>query len=252
VRDTAGDDVAAYFNIWRWIIKKKLTAQERGGRKGQVKPEAIIKFAHHPIGILAGEWERTRTAWEDEGTKPRPSVFIIHSGLQEYEHRKSVYEWLANDVKPVGIPTSRIEGFRNRDGTIYTIRVDSKVVHEAKHRRCEEWRITENVHKRAWRRLMPISSKRTLTLGEVPREVPPSQPALPIMGINRHSRRKADSSPRSEVNAKQGFRECQAARRTIQGYEAVHMIRKGQVRWVAGDNLIRQIQFIDSLFDLAT
>jgi hypothetical protein len=32
---------------------------------------------------------------------------------------------------------------------------------------------------------------------------------------------------------------------------AVHMIRKGQVRWVAGDDLLRQIQFIDSLFDLA-
>src|ERR1039458_10319333 len=53
------------------------------------------------------------------------------------------------------------------------------------------------------------------------------------------------------VNAKQGFREFQAARRTIQGYEAVHMIRKGQVRWVAGDDLLRQIQFSDNLFDLA-
>ena len=49
------------------------------------------------------------------------------------------------------------------------------------------------------------------------------------------------------VNAKQGFREFQAARRTIQGYEAVHMIRKGQVRCVAGDDLLPQIQFIDSL-----
>ncbi|MGA9244660.1 MAG: IS6 family transposase, partial [Silvibacterium sp.] len=39
--------------------------------------------------------------------------------------------------------------------------------------------------------------------------------------------------------------------RTIQGYEAVHMIRKGQIRWVAGDDLPRQIKFIDSLFDLA-
>jgi hypothetical protein len=38
------------------------------------------------------------------------------------------------------------------------------------------------------------------------------------------------------VNAKQGFREFQAARRTIQGYEAIDMIRKGQVRWVAGDD----------------
>jgi hypothetical protein len=52
------------------------------------------------------------------------------------------------------------------------------------------------------------------------------------------------------VNAKQGFRGLQAARRTIQGYEAIHMIRKGQARWVAGDDLLRQIQFIDSLFDL--
>jgi hypothetical protein len=49
----------------------------------------------------------------------------------------------------------------------------------------------------------------------------------------------------------QGFREFQAARRTIQGYEAIHMIRKGQVRWVAGDHLLRQIQFNDSLFELA-
>ena len=50
------------------------------------------------------------------------------------------------------------------------------------------------------------------------------------------------------VNAKQGFREFQAARRTIQGYEAVYMIRKGRVRWATGDDLLRQIQFIDILF----
>jgi hypothetical protein len=44
-------------------------------------------------------------------------------------------------------------------------------------------------------------------------------------------------------SAEEGFREFQAARRTIQGYEAV--------RWVAGDDLLRQIQFIDRLFALA-
>jgi transposase-like protein len=53
------------------------------------------------------------------------------------------------------------------------------------------------------------------------------------------------------VNAKQGFREFQAARRTIQGYEAMHMIRKGQVRWVSGANVQRQIQFIKKLFEVA-
>jgi transposase-like protein len=33
------------------------------------------------------------------------------------------------------------------------------------------------------------------------------------------------------VNAKQGFREFRVAQRTIQGCEAMHMIRKGQARY---------------------
>jgi IS6 family transposase len=53
------------------------------------------------------------------------------------------------------------------------------------------------------------------------------------------------------VNAKQGFREFQAARRTIHGYEASHMMRKGQVRWVSGTDIRRQNQFINNVFELA-
>jgi transposase, IS6 family len=53
------------------------------------------------------------------------------------------------------------------------------------------------------------------------------------------------------VKAKQNFREFHAARRTIEGYEAMHMIRKGQARWVSGNDVCRQNQFIDKLFDLA-
>ena len=52
------------------------------------------------------------------------------------------------------------------------------------------------------------------------------------------------------VKAKQNFREFRAARRTIEGYEAIHMIRKGQARWVS-DDVRQQNQFIDQLFDLA-
>jgi hypothetical protein len=40
---------------------------------------------------------------------------------------------------------------------------------------------------------------------------------------------------------KKGFREFQAARRTIQGYEAMHIIRKGQVGWLSGSDVRRQI-----------
>ena len=53
------------------------------------------------------------------------------------------------------------------------------------------------------------------------------------------------------VKAKQSFREFRAARRTFEGYEAMHMIRKGQARWVSDDDVRQQNQFIDQLFDLA-
>ena len=53
------------------------------------------------------------------------------------------------------------------------------------------------------------------------------------------------------VKAKQSFREFQAARRTIAGYEAMHMIRKGQARWVGDDDVRQQNHFIDKLLDLA-
>jgi IS6 family transposase len=53
------------------------------------------------------------------------------------------------------------------------------------------------------------------------------------------------------VDAKQGFREFQAARRTIQGYEAINILRKGQVRRVSEKDVGRQNRFINQLFDLA-
>ena len=53
------------------------------------------------------------------------------------------------------------------------------------------------------------------------------------------------------VKAKQSFREFHAARRTIAGYEAMHMIRKGQAWWVSDDDARQQNRFIDQLFDLA-
>ena len=53
------------------------------------------------------------------------------------------------------------------------------------------------------------------------------------------------------VKATQGCCEFQAARRTIHGYEAMHMIRKGQARWVSGAEVRRQIQVINNVFEVA-
>src|SRR3954467_4298820 len=53
------------------------------------------------------------------------------------------------------------------------------------------------------------------------------------------------------VRAMQGFRSFHSARRTIQGIETVNMIRKGQIRWLAKDDIAGQVAFISSLFSLA-
>jgi transposase, IS6 family len=53
------------------------------------------------------------------------------------------------------------------------------------------------------------------------------------------------------VNASPGFRSFDGAKRTIQGYEAMHMICKGQVRWLAKGDVTEQVRFINVTFGLA-
>jgi len=52
------------------------------------------------------------------------------------------------------------------------------------------------------------------------------------------------------VNASQGFRSFEGAWRTIQGYEILNMIRKGQVRWLLKGDVIGQIQFFNETLGL--
>ena len=54
------------------------------------------------------------------------------------------------------------------------------------------------------------------------------------------------------INAKQGFRSFEGARRTIPGYEAIHMIRKGQVRWLPKGDVGGQVLFINLILGLKT
>jgi type III restriction enzyme len=127
VRDTTGAEVPGYFNVWRWI-QGKLTPAERGGKSGGPKPEAILKWAHTPIVMLAGLWDQLRQEWDAHREDPRPPVFILV--CKNTKIAKVIYDWLAEDQPPAGIPSAGIEGFRNRPGALVTIRVDSKVVEE--------------------------------------------------------------------------------------------------------------------------
>ena len=52
------------------------------------------------------------------------------------------------------------------------------------------------------------------------------------------------------INAKQGFRSLEAAKRTIPGYEVMHMIGKGQVRWLLKGDVIGRVLFINRTLGL--
>jgi type III restriction enzyme len=128
VRDTTGHDIPGYFNIWHWILPK-LTPAERGGKRANPKPEAILKYAHTPIAMLGGLWEKELAEWQADPSKGgRPPVFILV--CKNTQLAKVMYEWLGEDKTPTGIPSAKIDGFRNTPERTVTIRVDSKVVAE--------------------------------------------------------------------------------------------------------------------------
>ncbi len=129
IQDTTGSEIPAYFNVWKWIIEKKLTSAEKGGRRGQIKPEAVLKYAQTPIAQLAGLWRQTFYEWQEDAKAgrrpPVPPVFIIV--CKSTKLAKVVYEWIAEGKSETASP---IEELRNMDGSEYTVRVDSKVVEE--------------------------------------------------------------------------------------------------------------------------
>jgi type III restriction enzyme len=128
VRDNTGAEIPGYFNIWRWILPK-LTAAERGGKKSNPKPEAILKYANAPIAMLGALWDDIRTEWEERDDEDRPPVFILV--CKNTKIAKVIYEWLAEDKPPAGIPSARLKALRNGAGEVFTIRVDTKVVQES-------------------------------------------------------------------------------------------------------------------------
>ncbi len=56
---------------------------------------------------------------------------------------------------------------------------------------------------------------------------------------------------KKRIVASQWFRSVEGALNTIQGYEAMHMIRKGQIRWLQKGNVVGQVRFVNRVFGLA-
>ena len=56
---------------------------------------------------------------------------------------------------------------------------------------------------------------------------------------------------KKRVVASQWFRSAEGALNTIAGYEAMNIIRKGQIRWLAKGDIVGQARFIERTFGLA-
>jgi IS6 family transposase len=56
---------------------------------------------------------------------------------------------------------------------------------------------------------------------------------------------------RKRVVTSQGFRPADAALSSIAGYEAMNIIRKGQIRWLPKGDVVGQKRFIERLFGIA-
>ena len=55
---------------------------------------------------------------------------------------------------------------------------------------------------------------------------------------------------KKRIAASQWFRSVQGAVNTIQGYEAMHMIRKGQIRWLQKGDIAGQVRFVNRALGL--
>ncbi len=127
VSDTTGAERAKYFNIWKWVTDQ-LTAAERGGKRNNPKPEAVLKHAAHPIAMLAGQWREEFLRWRNLGDEKRPPVFILV--CKDTRIARVIYDYVSGERPSVESGTLDVEELRNTPDDTRTIRVDSKVVAE--------------------------------------------------------------------------------------------------------------------------
>ena len=56
---------------------------------------------------------------------------------------------------------------------------------------------------------------------------------------------------KKRVVASQWFRSVDGALNTIAGYEAINIIRKGQIRWLSKGDTVGQVRFVHQMFGIA-
>lgn len=118
-RDQKGDEIAGYFNIWRWIQEKA----ERDKLGKILTPEIILNYATHPINMLAVDWKKRFDEWKKyKEWNAVPPVFIVVCSTTAVAKR--IHGWLSGEEKTVSVPAPRL--FRNEPNKEVTIRVDTE------------------------------------------------------------------------------------------------------------------------------
>jgi hypothetical protein len=75
---------------------------------------------------------------------------------------------------------------------------------------------------------------------------------LRISFWNDHPRSTKEGGPAEEAHSREPrFRSVQGALNRVDGYEAMHMIREVQARWLAKGDVLSQRAFINPLFGIA-
>ena len=128
VRDTTGAEIPGYFNIWHWILPQ---AHPGRARRQAGEPEArgdseVGQHADRDAGGSVGGDARGVGSRRQGRSAPAG----VHPGLQEHRDCQGGLRVAGGGQGAAGIPPAKIEGFRNSDGRMNTIRVDSKVVQE--------------------------------------------------------------------------------------------------------------------------
>ena len=71
-----------------------------------------------------------------------------------------------------------------------------------------------------------------------------------MINMDRHAELKRSGFIKKRI-ANLWFRSAEGALRTIDSYEAMHQIRKGQIRWLPKGDVVGQRRFIHTLFGIA-
>jgi type III restriction enzyme len=127
LRDSTGAAKPAYFRLWDHVMSQ-MSASERGGKKSQPKPDAVLKYAHPALAMMMGEYESIRKKWK-ESSDPRPPVFIVICKTKKIAD--VIYEWISQEKASENIPPHGIHSLKNQNGEENTIRVYSDVNQES-------------------------------------------------------------------------------------------------------------------------